>query len=233
MVALFVLLTIITFVIIDFFLQRSARRKKSTERAQQRAPALLDRFLIPKGFFISKTHAWIELLASGKTRIGIDDFVQKLVGTFDGISPLPVGSAVRRGDPLLVLRQGNRTLTVPSPLSGTIRELNEQVIANAAEINSDPYGSGWVAIIEPEQLEAELPSTSVASGAVQWLRGEVSRFKDFLAHQATRIEGAPAGLTLADGGVPIAGVLRFTDDKTWDGFTASFLGTPEHKEPRS
>lgn len=230
MVALFVLLTIITFVVIDFFVQRASR--KNLAAAPARPPLLLDRFVIPKGFFLSKGHAWIEVLASGKTRIGLDDFVQKLVGSFDGILPAPVGTKVRKGDPLATLRQGERMLTIPAPLSGTILELNEEILEDASGINADPYGSGWIAVIEPSNLAAELPSSAIAAAASQWLRNEIRRFKEFIADYSARGTALEAGVTLADGGVPVAGVLRLTDDAAWDQFKRSFIQSPETQESR-
>ena len=230
MVALFVLLTIITFVAIDFFVQRAAR--KNLAIAPARPPLLLDRFVIPKGFFLSKQHAWIEVLASGKTRIGVDDFVQKLVGSFDGALPIPVGSMVRKGDPLVTLRQGERMLTLPAPLTGKVLELNEEILEDASGINADPYGSGWIAVMDPSNLGAELPSSVIAASASQWLRKEISRFKEFIADYTARGTALQAGVTLADGGVPVAGVLRLTDDAAWDQFKRSFIQSTETQEPR-
>lgn len=233
MVAIFVLLTIVTFVVIDYFVQRAARRRQAAVPA--RPPLLLDRFVIPKGFFLSKGHAWIEVLGSGKARIGVDDFVQKLVGSFSGVAPIPIGSTVRKGDPLVTLRQGERVLTIPAPLSGTLLELNEEVLEDASGINADPYGSGWIAVLEPSNLSAELPSSAIAGAASQWLRGEIRRFKEFIAEYTTRTHALEAGVTLADGGVPVAGVLRLTDDKAWDQFKHTFIVSseaPDRKESR-
>ncbi len=233
MVAIFVLFTIITLVVIDYFVQRAARRQQAV--APARPPLLLDRFVIPKGFFLSKGHAWIEVLGSGKTRIGVDDFVQKLVGSFSGVAPIPIGSTVRKGDPLVTLRQGERVLTIPAPLSGTLLELNEEVLEDASGINADPYGSGWIAVLEPSNLASELSSAAIAGAASQWLRGEIRRFKEFIAEYTTRTQALEAGVTLADGGVPVAGVLRLTDDKAWDQFKHTFIAsseTPDRKESR-
>jgi glycine cleavage system H protein len=224
MVAIFVLLTIAVFVLIDMFLQRAARKKEAPALQAER-PSLLDRFVVPKGFFLSRAHAWIEVLASGKTRIGVDDFVQKLVGAIDAVEPLPAGSVVRKGQTLATLRQGGRTLTIPSPLSGTVKDVNPDLLRDAASMNDDPYGAGWIAVIEPNALATELPSASIASGAVQWLRSEISRFRDFINEYAFRSDAQPmpAGVTLLDGGVPVAGILGMTDNRTWERFEREFL----------
>jgi len=228
MVALFVLLTIAVFVLIDFFVQRAARRREAPALQAER-PSLLDRFVVPKGYFLSRAHAWIEVLASGKTRIGIDDFVQKLVGAIDSVSLVPVGSTVRKGQTLVTLRQGGRSLTIPSPLSGTVKEINQSLLEDAASVNTDPYGSGWIAVIEPSALGSELPSAAISGGAVTWLRSEIARFRDFINEYALRSDAEPrlAGATLLDGGVPVAGILGMTDNRTWERFEREFLVTQE------
>lgn len=228
MVAIFVLLTIAVFVLIDFFLQRAARRKEAPVVAAER-PSLLDRFVVPKGFFLSRAHAWIEVLASGKTRVGIDDFVQKLVGHVDAVSLVPAGSSVRRGQALVTLRKGDRTLMIPSPLTGTVGAVNHTLLEDPGSINKDPYGSGWIAVIEPNALASELPSSVIAAGAVEWLRSEIARFRDFINEYAFRSDAQtqPAGLTLLDGGVPVAGILGLTDNRTWERFEREFLVTQE------
>lgn len=218
MVAIFVLLTIVTFVLIEILIQRREGRK-----AHATTPALLDKFLIPKGYFVSRAHAWIEVLGGGKTRIGIDDFVQKLVGTIDEVVAVPAGTSVQKGDPLITLRKGSRTLTVPSPLSGTVEAVNTDLSANGRIVNEDPYGSGWVVLMEPATLDAELPTMNIAAAATQWLRSEIGRFRDFINGLRVEPEALPAGVTLLDGGVPVAGLLGMTNDETWNRFGREFL----------
>jgi glycine cleavage system H protein len=220
MVAIFVLLTIVAFILVDILIQRREGRKA---RAAAPAPVLLDRFVIPKGYFVSRAHAWIEVLGGGKARIGIDDFVQKLVGTIDEVVAVPAGASVRKGDPLMTLRKGVRTLLIPSPLSGRVEAVNTELSGNASVVNSDPYGDGWVVLIDPTDLASELPSANIAAAATQWLRTEISRFRDFINNLGTEPDALPAGVTLLDGGVPVAGVLGMTNDETWNRFGREFL----------
>lgn len=224
MVALFVLVTILLFVLVDVFVQRSQRRKEVLAPTPVKA-AVADRFLVPRGYFLSRGHSWIELLFSGNARVGIDDFVQKLVGTIDGIRVAPVRTEIRKGEPLFTISREGRTLSIPSPLSGTIVEVNSELLRQPAALNSDPYVSGWGVVIEPSALASELRLLSIADGAAQWLRGEVTRFRNFIKESAARMTAVPlpAGVTLLDGGTPVAGVLRMTDEKTWKDFQQEFL----------
>jgi len=224
MVAIFVLASILLFVLIDLLVQRAQRRKEALVPRPIKV-AVADRFLVPRGYFLSRGHSWIELLFSGNARIGIDDFVQKLVGKIDGIRVAPIRSEIRKGEPLFTISREGRLLTIPSPLSGRIVEINSELLREPSAVNSDPYVSGWGVVIEPTALASELRLLSIADGAATWLRGEVTRFRNFIKESASRMSASPlpAGVTLLDGGTPVAGVLKMTDDKTWKEFQQEFL----------
>lgn len=222
MVALFVLASILVFVLIDLFVQRAQRRREAL--APVKLP-VADRFLIPRGYFLSRGHSWIELMFSGNARVGIDDFVQKLVGPVDAVQAAPLHSEIAKGEPLLTITRDGRKLSVPSPLSGTIVEVNSELLKQPAVLNADPYVSGWGVVIEPSRLASELRLFTIAEGAATWLKGEVTRFRNFIKESAARMAGEPmpAGVTLLDGGTPVAGVLQMTDQKTWNSFQHEFL----------
>ena len=224
MVALFVLASIILFVLIDVAVQRVQRRGEAMAPAASKLP-VADRFLVPRGYFLSRGHSWIELLFSGNARIGVDDFVQKLVGSVDSIRVVPANSVISKGDPLFTITRQGRTLTIPSPLSGKVLEVNSELMREPTAFNTDPYVSGWGVVLEPARLATELRLLTIAEGAASWLKGEVSRFRDFIKESASRMSATPlpAGVTLLDGGTPVSGVLQMTDEKTWKAFEHEFL----------
>lgn len=222
MVALFVLAMILTAVLIEY-----VRTKKIEQPAEAAKPALADRFVVPRGFFLGKGHTWAELLTDGSVRIGADDFVQKLVGSVDGIEIIPTDGEIRKGAPLFRLRKRGRVLTILSPVSGRIVETNSSVLNHPAAVNRDPYVRGWIAVIEPTDISADLKFLAVAGEATDWLRKEVSRFRNFIKEQASKMLGeeqyATVGITLLDGGIPISGVMEKTDEQTWLAFEEQFL----------
>lgn len=227
MVAIFVITTIILFIIIDIVLTRKARRaeKLALDIAK---PKIDERFILPKGLFHSKSHAWAELLYDGKVRIGLNDFVRKLLGKVDSISIIPANSVVQKGDTLFTLYQGSKHLSIKAPISGKVADINAILGKSASPLLEDPYGTGWVSIIEPTNLAADIKGMSVADEAVSWLRREIGRFRDFIKQQALDQQflanAAPVGVTLHDGGLPLYGVLQFAEPSTWESFEQQFLG---------
>lgn len=216
MVAIFVIGTILAFLLIDFIVQRANRREEVK-------PVRADRFIIPRGYFFGRGHAWVYLLSSGKVRVGVDDFVQKIVGDIDEVDIVPVGSEVEKGQPLFTLKQGSRKLSVSAPLSGVVVAVNPTIASSPDLMKKDPYNEGWVALIQPRDVAAEIKKLSVADEAVSWLRGELKRFREFITARTYPERLSPAGVTLLDGGVPISGVLEHAEERIWEAFEKAFL----------
>ena len=227
MVALLVLASILVFVLIDLLIRRAQRRKEILSPKQMKLQ-VADNFLIPRGYFLSRGHSWVELLQNGTVRIGIDDFVQKLVGPIDALSFAPLQSTITKGETLATICQGKRSLSMPSPITGTISSLNTSLMKKPSLINDDPYLAGWIATIEPNDLSSEIRMTKISDAAGQWLKSEVARFRNFLQNAMSRPDPSLelSGGTLLDGGAPVAGVLRMTDEQTWHSFEQEFLLNP-------
>jgi glycine cleavage system H protein len=219
MVALFVIATILLCVGIELLRDRAKQRK--TVPAAAHVPA--DRFLLPKGYFISKAHTWVELTFAGDARIGVDDFAQKVIGTIERIEVAPLGTEIKKGETLLKVSHGNRMLSIPSPITGKVLTVNDSLLASPNRLHQDPYLAGWVAVVAPANISSELRFLAIADEAAKWLRKEVSRFRDFVKVQSQIGVPAPAGVTMLDGGAPLSGVLEQFNENTWNAFQNEFL----------
>ena len=219
MVALFVIATILLCVGIELLRDRAKQRRKVPAVAQ----ISVDQFLLPKGYFISKAHTWVELTFAGEARIGIDDFAQKVIGTIERIVVAPLGSEIKKGEPLMTGNHGNRMLSIPAPITGTILTVNDSLVASPNRLHQDPYIAGWVAVVAPTNISSELHFLAIADEAAKWLRKEVSRFRDFIKTQSQIGVPVPAGVTMLDGGAPLNGVLEQFNENTWNAFQNEFL----------
>lgn len=217
MVALFVILTFLAFIIVDYFVHRNEYRTDTSF-----AP-ILEPIRIPRGFFFARGHTWVQLLFSGIARIGLDDFVQKIVGHIDAITTPAVGSRVMKGDPVITVTQNGKTISLPAPISGTVVDVNPILERLPKFLSHDPYVEGWLVAIEPLRLTDELPMLRIADDAAQWIKAEVNRFRDFIFNQSPQYQTALSGATMLDGGVPIHGVLEQADGKLWSAFQQEFL----------
>ena len=89
-----------------------------------------------------------------------------------------VGRSVKAGKTLGTVESGKWVGPLKSPVSGEIAEVNEEARKEPSVINDDPYGRGWVAVIAPSDLEAEMGELIKGSDGADlesWLAGEKAK----------------------------------------------------------
>jgi glycine cleavage system H protein len=90
-----------------------------------------------------------------RVRIGISDFLQQHSGDVAFAEVKPVGTAVSFGVDVASIETIKVTISLPSPVSGKVVEVNPLMNTTPETINHDPYGTGWLAVIEPAEWEAD------------------------------------------------------------------------------
>jgi len=124
---------------------------------------------VPEGLYYSKDWMWIKI-ENGKARIGITDYAQKQMREIVFAELPSVGAQVRRGEPFGTLESVKSVSDLISPLTGKVVEVNDRASSSPEIINEDPYGEGWLILIEPEKLEDELKTLMTFEQAVEWYR---------------------------------------------------------------
>jgi glycine cleavage system H protein len=225
MVALFVILFVVVLLTIDLVIQKRSKKYPLMARAPQLQPLPVNASLVrlPKGVFYHPGHTWARMESGSAVSVGIDDFIQKALGAIDHVLLPSVGQRVKQGEPVVTVERGGKRLSLVAPISGTVYAVNTDVADNPVLVTENPYESGWLFQVEPDQLASNLSLLSVAENAVTWLRKETTRFRDFLTVHS--MEPALAE-SLPDGGVPVHGALELLDDAGLKDFEQEFLRTP-------
>ena len=102
---------------------------------------------IPDDLRYSEDHEWIRV-EDGKVRIGITDYAQDALGDVVFVQVPAVGAVVTRGASLSEVESTKSVSDVYAPVSGTVVEANDDLSDAPQRINEDPYGEGWIAVIE-------------------------------------------------------------------------------------
>lgn len=121
-----------------------------------------------EGLYYSDDHVWVAVEGS-LVRIGITDYAQKKLGEIVFAELPDVGSEVKRKESLGTLESVKAVSDLISPISGTVKEVNSEVSDNPELLNKDPYGKGWIMVIEPQSLESELKTLMDLNAAKEWL----------------------------------------------------------------
>ncbi len=92
---------------------------------------------------------------NGGVRIGISDFLQQRSGDMAFVEVKPPGTVIADGEELVVVETIKVNISLGSPLSGKVLEANPAMESSPEVINQDPYGAGWIAILEAADLHAD------------------------------------------------------------------------------
>lgn len=140
---------------------------------------ILDKYDFPEQYHYSKDHMWAKI-EDRKVRTGLTDFGQQIAGKILMVRPRPLGKKVAQGRILGTMETGKWVGPLRSPVSGTIVEFNEalRVVKTADLVNKDPYGAGWMFVLEPTHLEDDLKNlVSDPMKIEEWLREEIARIE--------------------------------------------------------
>lgn len=103
--------------------------------------------MVPKELLYTKDHEWVRL-EDGKARVGITDHAQKSLGDIVYAELPAVGKTVKKGERAATVESVKAVGEVFAPLSGKVVEVNETVTQSPDLINKDPYGQGWLFVLE-------------------------------------------------------------------------------------
>src|SRR6266545_2641716 len=103
--------------------------------------------MIPNELRYHKEHEWVRLNGKQAT-VGISHFAQDALGDIVFLDLPKVGAVVKAGQQVGEVESTKTTSTIYTPVSGTIAKINTDLKDHPEVVNSDPYGKGWIAIID-------------------------------------------------------------------------------------
>lgn len=103
----------------------------------------------PQDLRYHKEHTWVRV-SGKKGTIGITDYAQDALGDIVYIDLPEIDASVEANTEISEIESTKSTSSVISPVSGRVLEVNEELAETPEIINEDPYGKGWIAVIELE-----------------------------------------------------------------------------------
>ncbi|MCP9448552.1 MAG: glycine cleavage system protein GcvH [Nitrospira sp.] len=128
--------------------------------------------MIPSDLRYHTEHEWVRVEGKQAT-IGISHFAQDALGDIVFVDLPKVGTSVKSGRQIGEVESTKTTSTIYTPVSGTIAQVNNELKDHPELMNSDPYGKGWITVIEladPGEVERLMTA---------------SQYEAFLASQKT------------------------------------------------
>jgi glycine cleavage system H protein len=110
---------------------------------------------VPDELAYSSDHEWIRADGS-RARVGITDYAQDALGDVVFVQLPEVGATVTAGEAIAEVESTKSVSDIYAPVSGTIVEVNADLADAPERLNEDPYGEGWIFVIETAAGATEL-----------------------------------------------------------------------------
>jgi|SRR5947209_17378442 len=103
---------------------------------------------VPSDRRYTKDHEWA-LPEDGRIRIGITAYAQDALGDVVFVQLPDVGRVVESGGAFSEVESTKSVSDIYAPVAGTVVEVNTELAEAPQRLNEDPYGAGWICVLEP------------------------------------------------------------------------------------
>jgi glycine cleavage system H protein len=134
----------------------------------------VDGYEIPEGLYYSKDWFWAKV-EGDKVRLGITDYAQKQLREIVFVELPSAGGSVSANAPFGSVESVKAVSDLISPLTGAIDQVNQDVTSKPETLNEDPFGKGWLIIITPSNLNAELSALMDFNKSVEWHKSLIAK----------------------------------------------------------
>ena len=219
MTVILVLSTFVVFILIDFVLSRNKVVQTEEEYAGAAAavldPSYVEGFLVPEKLQYHPGHSWVLRERKRLARVGVDEFAAALMGGIERIELPKPGTWLRQGQKAFSFYRNGEKTDVLSPTEGEVVEVNREIAADASLLRKDPYGAGWLLMVNVPDEET-VSRNMVPAGMVRnWMRDAVERLYS--------LQPQLAGAVAADGGRPAEDLFAALPGASWRDVTAEFF----------
>lgn len=124
-------------------------------------------YAIPENLFYDTHDFWVKV-TGGEAIIGLSDYGQSNTGDILYLELPHEGEVIKKGDKLGSIESGKWVGNLIAPLSGTIMEINNDVVIHPRKVNADAYGEGWMCRIKLSNSD-ELKLLMTSQGYRHWI----------------------------------------------------------------
>jgi len=199
-------------------IQKQIKPKVHITHLADAKSSMMCEFAIPGGVFISQGHCWVSMEQDGNVKVGIDDFAKKLIGKVDAIEFPNLGMIVKMGQPLFTVKQGNKSITFNSPVSGKVIKLNKPLQYDIELLNVTPYDSNWVCELDAEDIDTELKNLRIGKTAVSFYQDDIEHFVELRKKSLKPVKEGEY-----ENGEIYYGELEALDEPNWNKVSSEFF----------
>ena len=107
---------------------------------------------VPDDLLYTESHEWVRR-EGDKIRVGITDHAQAELTDVVYVELPKVGATYEARGTIAVVESVKAASDIYAPAKGTVLEVNKALESNPALVNSDPYGDGWIYVLQVDNLD--------------------------------------------------------------------------------
>jgi len=132
---------------------------------------------MPDELYYNEEHCWARVDGT-KVTVGMNDFFQKEAGDIVFVDLPEEEDEVSQGEVCGKIQSRKWIGKLVAPVSGEIEEINEELEEDPSLINTDPYGKGWILVIEASDLDSELDNLVHGDDVEGFIEEEIKRAEE-------------------------------------------------------
>lgn len=140
--------------------------------------AMIEGYNMPDDLYYHSEHAWAKVENDGNVRVGMNDYFQKAAGDITYVDLPMEGDELEQGETCGKVQSAKWIGKLMAPVGGEVVKINETLESDSTLVNKDPYGEGWIMVIKPSNLDAELANLFQGEKMVEWLKGEIRKAEE-------------------------------------------------------
>ncbi len=127
-------------------------------------------YIILNDLYYTQDHEWVRIEENQDAMIGITDFAQKSLHEVVYVDLPKIGTQIKQKDYLGTVESVKSVSEIYAPLSGEVVDTNSNLTKSPEFINQSPYREGWIVILKPFSIEAELQRLLSPKQYIEFLR---------------------------------------------------------------
>ena len=131
---------------------------------------MTDEYKVEEGIYYTKEHEWVKKESDSLVIVGVDDYAQNALHEIVYVELPEMDAEVCQFEAVGAVESVKAVSDFYCPVSGKVVEVNESLLDAPEQINNEPYGAGWIAKIEPANLDADLGNLMDAAAYKEYLK---------------------------------------------------------------
>jgi len=139
--------------------------------------AIIKGYDMPDELYYNEEHSWARV-EGNRVTVGMDDMFQKEAGDIVFVDLPEEEDEVEQGEVCGKIQSRKWIGKLCAPVSGEIVEINEELEDDTSLINQDPYGKGWILVIEATDVENEIANLMHGDSLLPFIDQEIQRTEE-------------------------------------------------------